>query len=206
MSPWRMQLCLGWVTFPECIIQSFFFSYSFKCTVSNYNSEPAFSASSLCQKLSSAHDQIAKNLCYIIIYATQIRSSNMNSLAVTFVNNSLVNLWMTNTQSWKPTKTLAGGREITSKKTQKGTENSSIFQVKLVSWYTVLLVMTTFSLLLRWASCNGRLLRQHLQSCRGPQVMFNVTPIKSPPSHRSPGLWILMLEGRKVSDENHLWD
>lgn len=138
-SPWRMQSCLGWVTFPECIIPSFFFSYSFKCTVSNYNSEPAFSASSLCQKLSSAHDRIAKNLCYIIIYATQIRSSDMNSLAVTFVINSLVNLWMTNTRSWKPTKTLVGGREITSKKTQKGTENSSIFQVKLgckhVSWY-----------------------------------------------------------------------
>lgn len=188
-----------------------FFSYSFKCTVSSYNSEPAFSASSLCQELSSAHDRIAKNLCYIIIYATQIRSSNMNSLAVTFVNNSLVNLWMTNTRSWKPTKTLVGGREITSKKTQKGTENSSIFQVKLgckqVSWYTVLLVMTTFSLLPRWASRNGRLLRKHLQWCRGPQEMFNVTPIKSPPSgHQRPGLWTLILEGRGVGDENHLWD
>lgn len=131
MSPWSTHSCLGWVTFPECIMHHFFFWYSFKCTVSNYNSEPAFTASSLCQKLSSAHDRIAKNLCYIIIYATQIRSANMNSLAVTFVNNSLVNLWMTNTRSWKPTKTLVGGREITSKKTQKGTENSSIFQVKL---------------------------------------------------------------------------
>lgn len=70
---------------------------SSKCTVSNRIkrvSELAHQAH--VEGFSSAHDQIAKNQRYIIIYTTQIRSSNMNSLPVTFVNNSLVDLWMTN--------------------------------------------------------------------------------------------------------------
>lgn len=70
-------------------------------SVKPQEANPAVSASSACQRLSSAHDRIAKNQHYIIIYATQIRSSNMNSLAVTFVNNSLVNLWMTNSSELK---------------------------------------------------------------------------------------------------------
>lgn len=113
VSLWRMQSCLGCVTFPNAACCHMFHAvWSAWCQTATVN--PAFRASSWCQRLSSAHDRIAKIPRYIIIYATQMRRSNMNSLAVTFVNNSLVNLRMINAQSWKPTKTLAGSRETTS--------------------------------------------------------------------------------------------